>query len=260
MRIVLPIIISLVLTIFLSCEPTTSIPEVYGNPPAPGFNEAGSDANAIAIADEVMEAMGGRKAWDETRYISWDFFGMRQLLWDKIGNRVRIVSEKDQYEMVLDMNDDSGILKLKGETQNHPDSLKKYFQKGKEIWINDAYWLVMPFKLKDSGVTLKYLRQDSTEAGRLADVLQLTFEEVGVTPENKYEVYVDKESRLVTEWAFFPTATDSIPRFKTPWRTYKKHGDILLSEDRSEKYSLKPVKVYDQLDETIFDSLTPFDF
>ena len=30
------------------------------NPSAPGFNAAGSDPKAIALADEVMAAMGGR--------------------------------------------------------------------------------------------------------------------------------------------------------------------------------------------------------
>ena len=38
-----------------------------GNPPAPGFDEAGSGRRAVAIADLVMMAMGGREPWDETR-------------------------------------------------------------------------------------------------------------------------------------------------------------------------------------------------
>jgi hypothetical protein len=49
------------------------------NPPAAGFDEAGSDAKAIQIADMAMEAMGGRKNWDKTRYIAWNFFGNRKL-------------------------------------------------------------------------------------------------------------------------------------------------------------------------------------
>jgi hypothetical protein len=53
------------------------------NPAAEGFNESASDAKAIAIADEVMQAMGGRKAWDKTRYLSWKFFSFRQLTWDR---------------------------------------------------------------------------------------------------------------------------------------------------------------------------------
>ncbi|HHL71578.1 MAG TPA: hypothetical protein ENJ29_03615, partial [Bacteroidetes bacterium] len=50
-------------------------PRDEANPPAPGFNLADSDARAIAIADEVMQALGGRRAWDKTRYITWRFFG-----------------------------------------------------------------------------------------------------------------------------------------------------------------------------------------
>ena len=36
------------------------------NPPEEGFNAAGSDPKAIAIADKTMTAMGGREAWDNT--------------------------------------------------------------------------------------------------------------------------------------------------------------------------------------------------
>ncbi|MEJ2086172.1 MAG: hypothetical protein P8Y44_10915, partial [Acidobacteriota bacterium] len=48
------------------------------NPPAPGFNAEASDDEAIVIADQVMEALGGRKAWDDTRYLTWNFFGRRR--------------------------------------------------------------------------------------------------------------------------------------------------------------------------------------
>ena len=45
----------------------------------------------------------------------------------------------------------------------------------------------MPFKLKNSGVTLKYLGDTTaTKDGKPADVLQLTFEGMGVTPDNKH--------------------------------------------------------------------------
>lgn len=46
----------------------------------------------------------------------------------------------------------------------------------------------MPYKLKDSGVTLKYKGEGQTEEGEPAQVLVLTFKDVGVTPQNKYEV------------------------------------------------------------------------
>ena len=39
------------------------------NPHAEGFDLEGSDAKAIEIADAVMEKMGGRENWDNTRYL-----------------------------------------------------------------------------------------------------------------------------------------------------------------------------------------------
>ena len=70
------------------------------NPAAPGFNAAGSDSVAIQIADQVMYAQGGRKAWDKSRYFYWNFFGRRSLLWDKNGGKVRIEIPDDQLIII----------------------------------------------------------------------------------------------------------------------------------------------------------------
>ncbi len=60
------------------------------NPPAPGFNLADSDPEAIRIADQVMEALGGRKNWDKTRYLKWNFFGKRRHTWDRYTGNYRL--------------------------------------------------------------------------------------------------------------------------------------------------------------------------
>lgn len=210
------------------------------NPPAEGFNLAASDAKAITIADEVMAAMGGRKAWDETRFLVWNFFGSRKHYWDKHTGDIRIESKKDKYTLLMNIHSMDGKLKKDGAMVTHPDSLKKYLQLGKEAWINDAYWLVMPYKLKDSGVTLKYKGEGQTEKGEASDILELTFNGVGVTPDNKYDVYVDKSTRLVNQWAFYPKYDSDKARFKTAWDKYKKYGNIMLSSGRS-KYELTEV-------------------
>ena len=69
-------------------------------PSAEGFNAAHSDTKAIAIADEVMSAMGSRKNWDDTRYITWRFFGFRLHVWDKWIDDLRF----EQSEMTVLMN------------------------------------------------------------------------------------------------------------------------------------------------------------
>ena len=229
----------------LACSPKIS---TVKNPPAAGFNAAASDAKAIAIADEVMVAMGGRQAWDETRYLSWNFFNRRKLIWDKQAGLCRIEWINRPLKVCVNLNDGTGKVSLNGVAQSHPDSLAKYLDMGKKVWINDAYWLVMPFKLKDSGVTLKYLGEGKTEAGEASDLLQLTFAGVGVTPDNKYQVWVDKKTRLVSQWAYFEKFSDEKAALTNPWAGYKRCGKILLSPDRGKaRGSLEPVEVLETL-------------
>ncbi|HVR29331.1 MAG TPA: hypothetical protein VMS86_07320, partial [Thermoanaerobaculia bacterium] len=218
------------------------------NPPAEGFDAAGSDAKAIELADRVMQAMGGRPAWDATRYIGWKFFAPqpagRTHLWDKWTGNLRY-QHGDQITLMNIHTKDGSAWKA-GQKVEDPAELRKLLQQGYEAWVNDCYWLLMPYKLKDTGVTLKYKGEGATEDGKPADMLQLTFEDVGVTPENKYDVWVDKESGLVTQWAYYPTAADEAPRFKTPWASWTRHGGILLSGDRGQM-QLTEIAVYDQV-------------
>lgn len=217
------------LSLLFACATKTVM---KGNPAAKGFNAAASDQKAITIADMTMEAMGGRTAYENARYLSWNFFGSRKHVWDKKTGDVYIKSIKDNYELNMNINDMKGSLLMAGKEITQQDSLTKYIQKGKEMWINDSYWLIMPYKLKDSGVTLKYVEESNNADGAESDKLELTFEQVGVTPQNKYHVYVDKKSKLITQWDFFTNATDSEPRFSTPWKGYKEYGGIMLSGDR----------------------------
>ena len=231
----------LTLCVLASCQPSEQTQEnmseisgtglPYANPPAEGFNEAASDERAMQLADSVMQAMGGRTAWDTTRYFAWDFFGRRSLLWDKQTGDVRIEAPQDSTIYAINVNDDTGQVMKNGESITNPDSLTKYVQQGKEIWINDSYWLFMPFKLKDSGVTLTYAGEDTIQGGAPAEKLMMTFNDVGVTPQNKYYVYVDPQDHLVTQWAYYPEASIDTPRFVASWNNYQEYGGLLLSGD-----------------------------
>ena len=89
-------------------RPTSRPATRPADPEAPGFDEAGSDRVAIVVADAVMKAMGGRHAWDRTRYLTWDFFGHRRHLWDKHAGRVRIEGRGPRtgtpYVMLIDLD------------------------------------------------------------------------------------------------------------------------------------------------------------
>jgi hypothetical protein len=223
-----------------------------GNPPAPGFDQAHSDPAAVELADSIMLAMGGRNNWDNTRFISWNFFGRRDLVWDKAKGRVRIESIPDSTIYLLNVNDMKGRVQIKGQELTATDSLQKMLSRAKSIWINDSYWLVMPFKLKDTGVTLKYLGEDTLAGGGKCNVLELTFKDVGDTPQNKYRVYVDLKDNLVKQWAYYKDAAQDSASQVWPFDNYKRYGDILLSADRSDNKGPGNVRVDEKLPAELF--------
>lgn len=229
----------------------TTTAAVIGNPAAEGFNAANSDAKAIELADKVMAANGGRAAWDNTRHLRWNFFGRRNLWWDKQTGKVRIESAADSTTYLLNVKENTGQIMRAGAAMTKPDSIKKYTERGKSIWINDSYWLVFPFKLKDSGVTLKYMGRDTTDGVDLGDVIQLTFENVGNTPENRYLAYVSPQG-MISQWDFYAKAVDTIPRFTTPWLDYQTYGGIKLSSDRG-MAKLDNIAVYDELPDAVYE-------
>lgn len=246
------VIIVISLLTIISCKQVNESGDTFYNPAAEGFNEVASDVKAIAIADSVMQAMGGRKAWDETRFISWNFFGRRDLVWDKWTGSIRIEIPADSTIMLLNLNDESGRVQIKGREIQDTDSVKTLLNRAKQIWVNDAYWLVMPFKLKDSGVTLKLIGEDTLPSGNKCKVLELTFEAVGFTPNNKYRVFVDETDNLIKQWAYYQDASQDEPSAIWPWDNYQQYGNILLSADRSDGRGPKNVKVDANLPDEIF--------
>jgi len=208
-----------------------------------------------------MTRLGGRRAWDETRYITWSFDGRRRHLWDKHTGRLRLERlgprSGKQYVIILDLNTGDGRAWREGEPVTEPDELASMLKASRSTWINDAYWLVMPYKLTDAGVTLRDRGRGTTANGLAADVVELTFHDVGDTPDNKYHVWVGTDSGLVEQWAFFGSAQDTEPAFVSPWQGWKRFGRIMLSGDRGElggrPFELTGIGVFDELPGGLFE-------
>jgi hypothetical protein len=231
------------------------------NPPAEGFDLEGSDAEAIAIADRVMEKMGGRAAWDAARHIAWNWFGREYYVWDKHTGAIRIEADDsrtgDPILVLMNVNDMTGRMWLGAEEVTDPELLAGALRRGKARWINAAYWMFMPYKLKDAGVTLRYHGAGTTETGAASDVLELTFSDVGVTPDNKYLVHVGRETGLVEQWDYFATKASERPDFKGPWANWQSYGGILLSDGRGPQGRHADIGVYDDLPDTVYTRATP---
>jgi hypothetical protein len=217
-----------------------------------GFDPAGSDPAAVELADSVMSAMGGQENWEKTRFISWSFSGRRNLVWDKQEGRVRIEVPEESLIYLLNLGNGQGKVKMNGREVTHADSLKRMLQQARSTWINDSYWLVMPFELKDSGVTLSYLGEDTLATGGKCNVMDLSFTRKDKQPESRYRVYVDLADNLVKQWSYFKTADQDSATFTRPWDNYKKYGNILLSADRSDGSGPRDVKIDEDLPDSVF--------
>lgn len=227
----------------------TSVTPTDTNPAAPGFDMAGSDRRAIEIADRVMARLGGHQAWDETRYLSWRFFGGRRHVWDKWTGNLRF--EDDELTVLTNIHSRHGGAWRDGERVADPDSAAAAIDKAYRAWINDSYWLVMPYKLKDTGVTLTHVGADMTEEGLPAELLELRFRDVGVTPQNRYQVWVDVHTSLVRQWAFYRNAEEDETGFVLPWSNWQPYGRIWLADDFGRRRHTE-VAVFDELPESVF--------
>ncbi|HXU45270.1 MAG TPA: hypothetical protein VN783_07080 [Thermoanaerobaculia bacterium] len=195
---------------------------------------AGPPASPEALADQVLEALGGQKAWEATRYLHFTFAGRRSHWWDRYDGRHRVegkTKEGQSYVVLENLNTREGTAYLDGK-QVEGDELKKYLELGYGTWVNDTYWLIMPYKLRDPGVHLA-LAGEETIDGTTYDKLALSFDHVGLTPGDHYWAYVNRTTHLMDRWAYL--LEDAKPG-EAPtawlWKDWQKVGGILLAPTR----------------------------
>lgn len=214
------------------------------------------DDKSLPLINASLNAMGGIENYNNTRFISWVFFGRRFHIWDKYTGDVRIESQ-DGSLILMNVNNkqgrawgpDKALIKDKKE-------LAEKLKFGYEAWINDSYWLVMPYKMLDPGVNVTYTRQDKTANGKSAEVVTMTFTDVGVTPENKYEIFFDQATKRVSQWRYYAKSEDQTPAFELSWANWQHYGNIMLSDMRGER-GIGPLNVYQALPELYFTQPEP---
>ncbi len=198
------------------------------------------DPKAVAVADRVMATLGGEEAWRATRYLRFDFVVEREgktlvsraHTWDRHRGRYRVEATDEQGRPVvvlMNLHTKQGQAWVGGEPASG-DALEKLLESGYAWWVNDSYWLVMPYKLRDDGVVLTYAGLEAEQLGTWDKVL-LTFEGVGLTPKDKYWVFVNRNTGLVERWEFVLKGADTAP-VRWDWSGWKTFGPIQLADER----------------------------
>jgi hypothetical protein len=183
------------------------------------------DPRAIRIAEQVMEALGGRQRWDALPGLRWTFGAVindtvrstRYHAWNKHSGWHRVgyrAASGDSFVIIHKVGTPEGLAWANG-NRIEGDSLQKLISRGVRIWTNDTYWMLMPYKLRDHGVKLVW---DSEKArdGKTCDVLSMTFDQVGQTPGDHYWVYVNRANHRVESWDMVLQG-DQPPPQTYPW-------------------------------------------
>lgn len=203
-----------------------------------------------------MQALGGTEAWNGTRYLRFDFavdrggktVRSRAHTWDKWTGRHRLEAniqpmwslgvlirrppprkEGDPFVVLMNINTKEGSAYLNGKRLEGEEE-KKYLELAYAIWVNDTYWLLMPYKMRDPGVTLAYDGEEK-KGDETWDKVVLTFDNVGLTPKDKYWAYVNRTTGLVDKWEYILDGGPG-PAIPFVWKDWTRHGTILLASDR----------------------------
>jgi hypothetical protein len=226
--------------------------------PAPGASD---------VANQVMQALGGKEAWDNTHFLRFTFAGRRTHHWDKHTGRHRVegqTPEGKKYVVLENINTHQGEAWLDGK-KVEGDELKTWLDRGYGAWINDTYWLLMPYKLQDPGVNLTYEGTEQLD-GNTYDKLHLSFGNVGLTPGDEYWAWINRDTHLMDRWAYLLQAAPGEQRAAEPtawrWQGWQKYGKVLLAPTRAQvtgdrKLELSDIAVFDTLPDSVFTSPDP---
>jgi len=177
---------------------------------------ASGDDAAMKLAKEVVKASGGDN-WSKVKRIQFTFNVV-----DKDGKPA--MAAKHDWDLragtdTVTWKDKTVTVKLAD--KNDDGDAKAGYQR----WVNDTYWLMMPMKLLDGGVKLAHGGTQDVE-GKKYEVLNMSFDSVGLTPGDKYTLYVDPQEKLVRRWDYMPSAEK---KTSGTWDGYEQFGPLKLA-------------------------------
>lgn len=234
-----------------------------------------ADEKAAAIASQLDNALGGMTAWESVPYVRFDFVIVKdgkevarfRHWWDKRHGIDRVEGPDDKGRMVaaiVNLDKKTGKSFTAGLPDNDSTSIAAQVQNGYERWVNDSYWLMMPFKIRDAGTNLKYGGMKKGPGGVEWDVLDLTFDHgVGLTSGDHYWLYVNRKTHLMDKWDFLLQSMDPKgPAASATWEGWTKFGGVRIStihhfEGKPAILRFENVALPAAMDESIFADARP---
>ncbi|NIP60447.1 MAG: hypothetical protein GWM92_18865 [Gemmatimonadetes bacterium] len=244
MRTLVGILVSLLLASCRAGPPEEGSGDPQGAEGA-SLEEVLDDPEVARIYRAMMDTLAPDRGWERTRYLAFDWLVGRENGWLRRSHRWDRVSGDYRVEAPIGEEGDTMValfnvtsptqgerVWVNGEPVTDAARADSLARRAHAWFINDSYWLLMPYKWADPGVSASYL--GTTDLwGETYETVELTFDEgVGLTPQNRYRAYVDPESGVMEIWQYFRQSADTDPGFTLAWTDWQDYGPILLSSRR----------------------------
>ncbi len=138
----------------------------------------------LSIAEKIANAHGFEN-WKKVTEITFTFAGNRNWVWNPKTNDVKLTTSKDTISY----------------NRNSMDSIAMKADRG---FINDKFWLLIPFQLVwDEGTTISEPIKVKTPIGNVEmNKITLTYSnEGGYTPGDAYDIFYG-DDYIIKEWVF----------------------------------------------------------
>ena len=136
----------------------------------------GPEANQLALK---MQKAINLQAWKEIKYISWDFAGQHQHLWDKERHLAKVTWGDNM--VLLNPSTVTGAAYAKGEKLGNKDESDKLVKEAWEYFINDSFWLNAPSLALQPGTSRELVKGDDGDKQLL-----VSYTTGGATPVDSY--------------------------------------------------------------------------
>lgn len=153
--------------------------------PMPSERQAGPAADSLA---RKMERALNKSAWDQTRFVSWEFLSGTRYLWDK--EKMSVVVEWGARKVLLHTPTKTGIAYLDGQLVNDDNKRQELLDKAWSQFANDSFWLCAPMKAFDPGTRREIATNKAGQEGLLVH-----YASGGVTPGDSYLWLLDEDGR-----------------------------------------------------------------
>jgi hypothetical protein len=183
-----------------------------------------TSGNMPPLAMDVWKASGGEN-WSKIKEIDFNFVVEQE------GKQLFIA----QHRWNLAAGTDAVKWKDKqGKDHDLTANLANPAKEGEEKdayarWVNDSYWLLAPLKIRDNGVKVE-AGGPKDMGGTSMETINLSFDNVGLTPTDRYVLYIDPQTKMPRAWDYIPATGTGL---QATWEKFQNFGGLNLATEHN---------------------------